>query len=152
MLSATFDMIVARRKLEEAAVDRYGKAAWESAGRKYGMKQQPKDLLGVLKSERTSVAIDGDNATVTSEDGKPERLVRRDGIWRVTGEGLPRGETARRSARAMQGLAGAMRMTLAEIERGATADAVRRKMLMDVLKAVATPAIESMKEGVDQSK
>ena len=37
LLSATMDMIVARRKLEEAAVGKFGKADWESAGRRYGM-------------------------------------------------------------------------------------------------------------------
>ena len=146
LLSRAMDMIVARRKLEGAAVEKFGKTAWESAGRKYGMKQQPKNPIGVLKLDRMEVKIEGDNATVTTGGDKPRKLVRREGIWRVTGAGLPKGENARRAGRMMKGFAGAMTMALTELESGATADAVRRTMFMETMKVIMTPAIEAMKE------
>ena len=152
LLSATMDMVVARRNLEEAAVETFGKQAWESAGRKYGMKQQPKDPIGMLKFDRMEVSIEGDNATVTSGQEKPRKLVRRDGVWRVTSVGLSEGEALQRTIDMMKGMRAAMTAALAEVKRGASARAVRRKLLVESLKAVLAPAIEATKQELEQQK
>ena len=87
-IAAVADAAVASRKLRERYHERFGETIWNAVA---GMEIEP--AWSHLKVDRMTFRIDGDSATATMPAGDDTmRLVRSDGTWKITDDGLPAGD------------------------------------------------------------